>query len=334
MAFLTGLTAGGLSCMAVQGGLLASSIAGELEREVRAEPRAGRARPRLVSPIASFLVAKLLAYTLLGALLGALGSSLSLTPALRALLQSAIGVFMVGNALRLFNVHPIFRYFSFEPPSFVTRFIRKSSKGRTEFSAPVFLGAMTVLIPCGITQSMMAAALGTADPFAGAMIMFAFTLGASPAFFILSYSAARLGALFEKYLMRLVAVVLLIVGVLSVDTGLNLWAAPVSLTSTFQDLVSMADPFVDSATELTVSAKDNGYVPRTLNARADQAVKLNVVTLDTASCTRALVIPELQIDEVLPVTGIVTFDLPPQSRGKVIRFMCSGGMYTGQIVFH
>jgi hypothetical protein len=34
VAFITGLTTGGLSCLAVQGGLLASSLAHQLEQEV------------------------------------------------------------------------------------------------------------------------------------------------------------------------------------------------------------------------------------------------------------------------------------------------------------
>ena len=35
LAFITGLTTGGLSCLAVQGGLLASSIANEVEQSVQ-----------------------------------------------------------------------------------------------------------------------------------------------------------------------------------------------------------------------------------------------------------------------------------------------------------
>jgi hypothetical protein len=34
LAFVTGLTTGGLSCLAVQGGLLASSLAQQIEHEI------------------------------------------------------------------------------------------------------------------------------------------------------------------------------------------------------------------------------------------------------------------------------------------------------------
>lgn len=354
IAFITGLTAGGLSCMAVQGGLLASSLANQVEHEMQNQSKQKQTRHQLAQPILVFLIAKLVAYTILGFLLGALGSTLTLTPMMRAILQFAIGIFMIGNALRMFNVHPIFRYFSFEPPSFITRFIRKSSKGQTSLGSPVFLGVMTVLIPCGISQSMMAVALGTANPLAGAAIMFAFTLGASPVFFALSYSAARLGAVMEKYFMRLVAATLLILGIWAVDTGLNLSGAPFSLTSLVQDWISpsaaSAAPSTNVATassapssssastqtanNLTLYAQDFGYSPRVLNATAGQPIKLNVITKNTRSCAVAFMIPELRVQKVLPSTGTVVFDIPAQPKGKSIRFSCSMGMYTGQIIFN
>ena len=90
VAFITGLTTGGLSCLAVQGGLLASSLEQQLEQQLdlqieqeiaaRRAHRSGKKRerllahPRLALPILLFLAAKLAAYTLLGLLLGALGS--------------------------------------------------------------------------------------------------------------------------------------------------------------------------------------------------------------------------------------------------------------------
>ena len=344
VAFITGLTAGGLSCMAVQGGLLASSLANQLEHEVENLAKKKQARHQLAQPILIFLVAKLFAYTVLGFLLGALGSTLTLTPMMRAVLQFAIGIFMIGNALRMFNVHPLFRYFTFEPPSFITRYIRKSSKGQTATSSPIFLGVMTVLIPCGVTQSMMAVALGTANPIAGAAIMFAFTFGASPIFFALAYFAARLGAATEKYFMRLVAAVLLILGALAIDTGLNLAGAPISLMGMIQGTsaptpvaASTSTQAIDAAnltTNVTLYAQNDGYSPQLVRAAAGQPIKLQVVTKNTQSCALAFMIPELRYQKILPATGNVTIDIPAQPKGKVMRFTCSMGMYTGQIVFN
>lgn len=90
---------------------------------------------------------------------------------------------MVGTALRMLNVHPIFRYFALEPPRSLTRYIRKTAKqGGRDHATPLFLGALTAFMPCGVTQAMMALAIGTGDPLLGAATMVAFTLGTTPVF--------------------------------------------------------------------------------------------------------------------------------------------------------
>jgi sulfite exporter TauE/SafE len=232
VAFVTGLTTGGLSCLAVQGGLLASSLASQVEQDVRESGNPHKAR--VAQPILWFLLAKLIAYTILGFMLGWLGSVLQLNPITRAVLQIAIGIFMVGQALRMLNVHPIFRYFNIEPPKFITRFIRRKAKNGSGVVTPLFMGALTVLIPCGITQVMMASAITTGNAVTGALLMFSFILGTSPIFFIVAYFTTRLGEKLEKYFMRFVAVVVLVLGLITVNTGLNLMGSPLA----FGNLVS------------------------------------------------------------------------------------------------
>jgi len=335
VAFITGLTTGGLSCLAVQGGLLATSLERQLEQDLAA--RGSKKYNRAAFPIFLFLVAKLVAYTLLGLLLGALGSVLQLTPFFRAVLLIAIGIFMVGNALRMLNLHPIFRYFVIEPPKVITRYIRKQAKTGTDFFSPLLLGALTVLIPCGVTQAMMAVALASGSPLQGAMLMFAFTLGTSPVFFVIAYLATELGARLEGWFMRFVAVVVLVLGLVSVDSGFNLMGLPsvsrfyrASTTSAGAESVS---PSNEPATTLTLEARNDGYFPAKLTARAGVPVTLNVITDQTQSCSRAFVIPDLAVETVLPETGTVPIEIPPQKAGYQMFFTCSMGMYTGVIVF-
>jgi sulfite exporter TauE/SafE len=342
IAFITGLTTGGLSCLAVQGGLLASSLAHQIEQDIlEAGTQKGKrvAHPKTALPIALFLLSKLVAYTILGFLLGLLGSVLTLNSNVRAILLIGIGIFMVGNALRMFNVHPIFRIFAIEPPKFITRYIRRTAKNGADWFTPLFLGALTVLIPCGVTQAMMAVALATGSPLQGAALMFAFVLGTSPVFFLVAYLTTRIGARLEKWFMRFVAVVVLVLGLVSVNSGLNLIGSPLSVTNILPpadvsrpDLASAPVPQSDGVT-LYLSAKNNGYYPQVLNAQAGTAITLNVVTNGTYSCARDFVIPALGVEELLPETGTVTIPIPAQPSGTVMRFTCSMGMYTGQIVF-
>jgi len=345
VAFITGITTGGLSCLAVQGGLLASSLAHQIEQdyvEHAATNKKVKAAPRSNSalPIALFLLSKLVAYTLLGALLGWLGSYLTLSPLTRAFLMIAIGIFMIGNALRMFNVHPIFRYFSIEPPKFITRYIRRTAKG-TDTATPIFLGVLTVFIPCGVTQAMMATALGTGSIAMGAALMFAFTLGTSPVFFIVAYLTTELGSRLEKFFMRFVAALVLILGFVTLNSGLNVMGSPLSLQNLTRGWLppqiesnAVADSpqsAVDGA--VTLAVQNNGYFPNILKAPAGRDFALDLVTNETYSCARDFVIPALNYHKLLPESGTIQVFIPAQDAGSTLFFTCSMGMYTGQIVF-
>lgn len=359
IAFITGLTAGGLSCLAVQGGLLASSLAVQLEQDLQQGGKNGQRSHQIARPILFFLLAKLTAYTLLGFLLGLLGSVLQLTPMIRAVLLIAIGIFMVGNGLRMLNVHPIFRYFAIQPPAKFTRYLRRKAKGGNASTiSAVFLGALTVLIPCGVTQSMMALAIGTGNPWEGAAILSAFILGTSPVFFAAFYFAAKLGAKLERAFMTIVAVVVLILGLVSIESGLVLSGSPISFSRLTRPLFAqqaseetplptpnisplLNPPGVDPAYTptpapdgvITLNVLNSGYSPNSQVVPANQDLELHLITQKTYSCARAFVIPDLNVEVMLPETGDVAVEIPAQPAGTVLRYACSMGMYSGELVF-
>ncbi|MHC1771270.1 MAG: sulfite exporter TauE/SafE family protein [Flexilinea sp.] len=305
IAFITGLTTGGLNCLAIQGGLLASCMANQMDKEFqtlqikkgsKGIDQSNGNKNRGLS-ILAFLLAKLLAYTILGALLGFAGKMFQLSPFARAFLQIAIGIFMLGTALRMLNVHPIFRYFAFEPPAFLRRRIRKTAAGTTGASlvAPAFLGLLTVFIPCGITQAMMVTALGTGNPLQGAALMFAFTLGTSPVFFGVAYFAFQLGAKLEKHFMRFAAVAILFLAVMMIDSGITLSGSPVSLSrlanrafSRQESAASVpADVFPDTAV-IEKTAESSSSLPEfsdivTQTPEAAPDLEEGVITVDVVN---------------------------------------------------
>jgi sulfite exporter TauE/SafE len=353
IVFFTGLTAGGLSCMAIQGGLLTSSLASQIETQVqttRKKKKNAKINLPLAQPIVLFLIAKLVVYTLFGVLLGALGSVFDLTPQMRGGLQIAIAIFMLGNAMRLLNVHPIFRYFNIEPPPALRRWIRRKAKNQETWFSPLFLGALTVFIPCGVTQTMIALAVSTGNPLQGGLIMFAFTLGASPLFFLLTYMATKLGALMEKYFVRFVALALVIFAFLSLDSGMNIWGFPYTISrltnasrvnantipriddrANFPSVSVNATPEVSS--DVVVYANNDGYYPYESLATAGVPVTLRLKTNNTISCSRSFIIPSLNIKALLDATGEKIIEIPAQKAGTTLAYSCSMGMYTGVIKF-
>jgi len=333
LIFLTGLLAGGLSCLAVQGGLLATTVARRGGAPGMAPPSAaGRA-----APIAMFLAAKLVAYTILGALLGLLGARVGLAPATRGWLQVVAGVFMLGVAGQLLDLHPVFRRFGLQTPRWLQRRIGRESK-RDGLLAPATLGALTVFIPCGTTQAMMVAAVGTGSPVRGALVLFAFVLGTTPLFFALGYLATRLGATLQGAFTRVAAVVVALLALVSLWSGAALAGLPLpargGATSAPAPVATVSTGTTGGAVaavqEAVVLAQPRAYAPNRVQFKVGQPARLRVVTGERVGCTSVFTIPSLGIEEALPRNTEATFAVPTDRPGQ-IRFTCGMGMYSGVI---
>lgn len=411
IAFITGLTAGGLSCLAVQAGLLASSIGDqakddieeelrnahdtpepierghyergpEFVREVRAlkaqklkKKRYAQALQKLkhrhpkvyvipesaskphksklhtLQPVALFLTSRLIAYTIVGFLLGWVGTALQMTPYMRAILLIIVGIFMLGTALRMLNVHPIFRHFVIEPPKKITRYMRKKAKNDgTHTLTPIVLGTLTVLIPCGITQVMMAAAIASGNPLTGAIILFAFILGTSPVFFVLAFLTTRLEGKLQAGFLKFVGVVILVLSLVSINSGLNLAGSPLSFSNIKQSVsnklasansapaqtqnqsLSPTQPGDSTEEVLKLTAGSNSYSPAVIKASVNKPYKLEITSKNNRGCGRAFTIPSLGTQEILPENGVKIIDIPPQQAGTM-RLTCAMGMYSARIEF-
>jgi hypothetical protein len=137
-------------------------------------------------------------------------------------------------------------------------------------------------------------------------------------------------------------VVVLILGLVTVNSGLNILGSPLSFQNLRRGLFppnSGVEPVAAAAQpaaadgEVVLYVQNEGYFPQTLSAPAGQEITLNLVTDQTYSCSRDFVIPALDYYELLPDTGTVKVNIPAQEKGSTLFFTCSMGMYTGQIVF-
>lgn len=213
--FVTGLLAGGASCAAVQGGLLVASAV-QRSGGVVVEPPAmlprsaipGRAQTahqrrnaaRLrtqhrvavaqlqntpskslseqVVPLTGFLGGKFVSHVLLGAGLGAFGAAVQPSFQARAVMQLVAGGFLVLLAANLLGA-PGLSWLVPAPPARLRRLVRRSARLDAVF-APALLGFLTVLIPCGVTLSVMFLVVASGSPLWGAAAMAVFVVGTSP----------------------------------------------------------------------------------------------------------------------------------------------------------
>ena len=323
--------------MAVQGGLLASTITAREGEDIKE----GSQKKHTPWPVAAFLTTKLFAYILVGLALGVFGEALQISDKVQVLMQFVVGIYMLAVALNLLNVHPIFRYVIIRPPRFLFKRIKNQSKSK-ELFAPAFLGAMTVFIPCGTTLAMEALAISSGNPLSGAAIMGVFTLGTTPLFFLLGYATTALGDTFRAKFLKLAAILLVYLGLNSVNGSLVL-AGSFITAQTIADAVpiqinlggeedegGVAARLVNGKQEIATEVLRNGYNPNSFRVKAGIPVKLDVINNEGYSCAAGFTIPSLGIRKNVLPGEKKSVEFTPQKEGKIV-FSCSMGMYSGVI---
>jgi len=325
--FLTGLTTGGLSCLAVQGGLLVSLIANLKAKQ------GGNHKLDLIDwlPVLMFLLSKIFVYTLLGFLLGLFGSKISLSTTTAAIFQVFTALFMFGTAMNLLNVHPIFRYLTITPPKFIRRLIKNNTQSEAIFT-PIILGSLTILIPCGVTQAMEVLAINSANPIQGALTMLFFVLGTAPLFILFGVSAARFSEAWQVQFSRVASVLLIGFSLYILNSSLILFNSPLTfstltrpITWFFSDERFEASPV---SNQITINISNSGYSPRYFKVKVNQPVQLTLISKNVHSCALSFIFKDFNIRTLMKPNDTQTFTFTPTKVGN-FTFSCSMGMYSG-----
>ena len=340
-AFATGLLAGGASCAAVQGGLLAGVVA---RRRAPQAVSPGRRRTHSAPdptpgadalPVAGFLAGKLASHAALGAALGTLGSAVELSFRARAILQIGAGAVMLILAADLLGL-PVARRLVPTPPAAWGRLVRRSGRWGGAL-APAALGAATILIPCGVTLSMEFLAIASGSALRGAAIMAAFVLGTSPLFAALGYAARRSSTALRGRLAVLAGVAVLVAGLWSINAGLTLRGSSFTLASAWQSLrgaqpgpATNVPVSADGQQRVVITVRHESYSPSRVAVRAGVPTTLVLRSDGADGCTSAIVFPTLGLERMLPEEGDTVIDVGPLRAGTH-RYSCAMGMYGGTI---
>ncbi|MBU1966670.1 sulfite exporter TauE/SafE family protein, partial [Patescibacteria group bacterium] len=243
----------------------------------------------------------------------------------------------VATAMNLLNVHPIFRHLAFQPPKFLQRMIRNTSKSRALF-APAVLGLMTVFIPCGVTQAMEVLAINTGNPIYGALIMFSFVLGTLPLFAVLGVATAKLSEGWYQKFTKFAAWVLIGMFIYSVNGVLSVINSPITINKIIQPVTyffsaqrfeqSASAIVTDGVQQVEIQILNRGYSPNYVKVRRGVPVQLTLQSNGVYSCALSFVFKEFGINTFLESTDLQSFTFTPNKPGKYA-FTCSMGMYTG-----
>jgi len=331
--FITGIVSGGVSCMAVQGGLLTAAIA----PMIREEKQAGTRRI-IILATAAFLAAKLLIHTIFGALLGFFGASISVSLSVSSGMLLLASLFMIGSALNMLGVHPILRYFVIQPPRFLRQYIRTQSKSGVWF-APFFLGLLTIFIPCGVTQAMMVDAIATGSPLAGALTLFSFISGTAVIFLAGAFAFGTIHGRIQGILQKAGAILVVLLALWNMWNVFGMWGLTTRMETISRAAVCQV-VFCDDETgskgakqaptthpTITITAQgyevDNALLPH------EGTIELTVTNTTGNSCIQAFTIPSLGISKVIPVGKTEKFTFRVPEGETQIPFSCSMGMYRG-----
>lgn len=172
-SFVIGLIASVSSCLAIVGGLVLS-LSAKISQDN-------------VSDTKTFLLfhtGRIVSFAVLGGVLGAVGGAIGINFTLTAILGLLAALVMLMLGLNLVGV---FAKSKIALPSGIFNFFRKIEH---KTFTPLILGFATFFLPCGFTQSMQVAALGTGSFVSGMFIMLAFALGTLPMLLLLSFGSA------------------------------------------------------------------------------------------------------------------------------------------------
>jgi len=343
--FLTGLLTGGITCAAVQGGLLMAVLANaDATSPTNIANPNNRIRLRMITIIFMFVGAKLVSNTILGFFLGLMGEKLQFSVQFTAVMLGIASLFMVGMALNMLSVHPFFRRFSVTTPKFFRTLLWKQSK-RQDMVAPIVLGALTVFIPCGVTQTMMAQAIAYGNPLTGALILFFFILGTAPLFILLGLAVTTLTETYKLWFEKVAAI--LIIGmalwnlynvstIFGLDRSFRQIIRPITCQITYcedQEEKKAQEGSKKQETKTPVITirqteyeVDNPYIPK------GEEISLTVTNKDGYGCIQYFTIPSLKIQKAIPVGKTETILFTAPKKPGELSFTCSMGMYRGRFV--
>jgi sulfite exporter TauE/SafE len=343
--FFTGLLTGGVSCMAVQGGLLAAALAaGNSKSEaqnLKPEPLGKRA---MIIGTMAFLAAKLVSHIILGGLLGLIGGVFTLSLPVLTVLQIVASVFMIGTAGNLLELHPIFRYFVIQPPHWAGTFLRRQAKTGQWF-VPALLGFFTFLIPCGATQAAMAQSITAGSMVNGALTLGSFILGTLPVFLLLGIIMGGLTGAASRLFSRVAGVLIIFLACWNLWNVASVWGMtgqietlvePVKCQFIYCENQDRGQKTEDGRQSVTTTPMirivGNEYVVDNPNIPAGKEITLTIKNESGQSCIQAFTIPSQKYFKIIPVGKSETITFTTPTTPGELPFSCSMGMYRGKLI--
>lgn len=318
-ALLLGLVASVSTCMATSGALFLSTIGGKEQ-----------VTDNKIIPAISFSLGRVVSYTIVGFLAGYVGKALTSNLQVGILLTLVVSVFLILVGLDMSQIVETEKIIGSTATKGI--FEKLTSLFKTEpKKTALILGALTVLLPCGFTQTVLVYAVGLASPVQSALLMGAFALGTVPMFLVLGFINSFTKASWYTMLQKVMGVVVLLIGLSYAINFLSLLGVQMPFAnqrSTINGQQNQKIILKNGVQEIHMKVNARGYYPNTLTIKKGIPVKWVVEGEDVYGCQGSLLSPKIGVQKVL-VPGDNIFEFTPTESG-VIPFSCGMGMFRGQ----
>lgn len=200
-------------------------------------------------------------------------------------MQFAAGALMLLMAANLLGV-PGLKFLVPSPPARLARLVGRTARSETVF-APALLGFSTVLIPCGVTLSVMFLAIASKSAVLGAAGMGVFVIGTSPLFAAIGFALQRSAERMRSTVTKLTAAAIIVAGLFAINGGLVLQGSSFTLGDALRVVIGGEGEPVPAAVDQTgvqqivVNARNSSYSPAITSAQASVSTVLTIRTNGT-----------------------------------------------------
>ena len=280
----------------------------------------------------SFLynLGRVISYTIIGGIVGALGSVVSFSGTAKGIVVIIAGLFMIIMGANMLNLFPWLRKLNPRlPRAFGNEIFNNSGKRK-----PLYVGLLNGLMPCGPLQAMQIYALATGSFVAGAMSMLAFSLGTVPLMFGLGAISSLLSAKFTKQIMKVSAVLVIFLGIIMLNRGLNLGGFNALAATSSANSISSASPanvaqIAGDVQTITTTMDSGRYTAIVVQKGIPVKWTIRAQPGDLNGCNNPVTIPKYNIEKKL-VPGDNLIEFTPAEEGN-ITYTCWMGMISSNI---
>lgn len=177
LIFIIGILAS-FHCIAMCGSLIITYTAKDLAKNKK---------PTL-SPHFEYNLGRIISYTAVGAILGSIGSFFAINKYFIGTMIIIASFFMILMGISLIKKINWLEKIKPRTPLFIARFIYSK-----KIKAPLLIGLLNGLMPCGPLQAMQIYALGTGSFIKGGLAMLVYGLGTAPIMFGFGSMISKIG---------------------------------------------------------------------------------------------------------------------------------------------